>query len=135
MTMSHRLVFLALLFLFGCVSSGEDYEIARKVGKYLDATGVVPFNAREADRTRAGRIVYVGPGINGSPHFTFYEVTYREDMQKLKGAAEEALEKIPEAKRITLHFMERQVFHQSADGSASRGRENEIETIVVKSKQ
>ncbi|MDP1653429.1 MAG: hypothetical protein Q8L56_11985 [Rhodocyclaceae bacterium] len=124
-------VLLTFTFLFGCVSSYEDSELASKVGRFLGATEVVPLDAREADKSGSGRIVYVGPGTNGSPHFTYYEVTTLEDMQKLKRAAEKALEQIPEAKKITLHFMEKQVVHRSPDGSSYRGREKEIETIVV----
>ena len=127
-------VFVALLIvglLAACVSSGEDYAVAAAVGKYLDATGVVPTDTREADRTHKGKIVYFGPGRNGSPHFTYYEITDPDDMQKLKGAAEIALQEVPTARKITLHFMEKQVFHQSANGSGSRGREREIKTIVV----
>lgn len=121
----------ALSLLLGCVSSGEDYENARRVGAYLDAAGVVPLSNREADRTRSGKIVYVAPGVNGSPHFTYYEVTAQEDMQKLKVAAEEAIKNEPSVKKITLHFIERQVWHQSESGAGYRGKENEINTIVV----
>lgn len=128
---SRIVILLTLAFLLGCASSHEDYEIASKVGKYLDGTGVVPLDTRIADKIHSGKIVYVGPGINGCPHFTYYEVTSQEDMQKLKRAAEEALKQIPEAKKITLHLMERQVFHQSPDGSGYRGKEKEIETIVI----
>jgi hypothetical protein len=127
-------VFFALLIvglLAACVSSGEDYAVAAAVGKYLDATGVVPADTREADRTHKGKIVYFGPGRNGSPHFTYYEITDPDDMQKLKRAAEIALKEVPTARKITLHFLEKQVFHQLANGSGSRGREREVETIVV----
>jgi len=130
-----RIIISILLFLVcisGCASSAEDYETARKVGKYLRETGVIPYDTREADRTHVGKIVYVGPGINNSPHFTFYEVTSPNDWQKLKKAAEVALENIPEANKITLHFKEKQVFHQSKGGGGMRGREKEIKTIVVK---
>jgi hypothetical protein len=128
---SRIVILLALAFLFGCSSSQEDYVIASRVGTYLGGTGVIPLDTREADRAHSGKIVYVGPGINGSPHFTYYEVTSRDDMQKLKSAAEQALRQIPEAKKITLRFMERQVFHQSSDGSGYRGKEKEIEAIVI----
>lgn len=129
-----RLFIVALmsLLLAACVSSEEDYAIAAAVGKYLDATGVVSLDNREADRTRSGKIVYFAPGINGSPHFTYYEVTDPADMEKLKKAAEMALREVPSAQKITLHFMEKQVFHQSANGSGYRGHEREIKKIVVK---
>lgn len=125
------LVLSILAFLFGCVSSYEDSETAKKVGQYLNATGVVPKDTRETYRTHVGKIVYVGPGVNGSPHFVYYEVTSPEDMQKLKRAAEEALVNIPEANKITLHFKEREVWHESGGGGGHRGKEREIETIVV----
>jgi hypothetical protein len=128
-----RLVaFFVSMLLLGCVSSAEDSEIASEVGKYLNATNVVPLNTSEAYRTHSGKIVYVGPGTNGSPHFTYYEVTDLDDIQKLKGAAKEAVAKVSSAKQITLHFMEKEVFHQLPSGSGSRGREKEIATVVVK---
>ena len=128
-----RLFFVFLIFgtIAACVSSGEDYEVAASVGKYLNATGVVPADTREADRTHNGKIVYVAPGRNGAPYFIYYEVTDAAEMQKLKRAAELALKEVPRVRMITLHFMEKQVFHQSANGSGSRGRERELETIVV----
>lgn len=127
-----RLLIVSLVspLLAACVSSSEDYVIAAAVGKYLDATGVVPSDTREADRTHSGTIVYFSPGIK-SPHFTYYEVTDSADMLKLKAAAEAALKDVPAARKITLHFMEKQVFHQSKDGSGYRGHEKEIKTIVV----
>lgn len=127
--------FLLMFFVFtlsSCVSSGEDRELASKVGKYLNTAMVVPLDYRLADKTHSGKIVYVSPGINGSPHFRYYEVTAKDEMQRLKKAAENALKHIPEAKKITLHFMEKQVIHQTEDSLISRGREHEIETIVVK---
>jgi len=124
-------ILLILACLCGCVSSGVDYETAKKVGKYLNATGVVPKDTRVAYKTHVGKIVYVGPGVNRSPHFVYYEVTSPEDMQRLKRAAEEALVNIPEANKITLHFKEREVWHESGGGGGYRGREKEIETIVV----
>ena len=127
-------ILLILACLCGCVSSYEDSETAGKVGKYLNETGVVPKDTSEADRTHSGKIVYVGPGVNNSPHYTYYEVTSPEDIQKLKRAAEEALVNIPEANKITLHFMEKQVFHGSGGGGGYRGKEKEIETIVVERK-
>jgi hypothetical protein len=128
----YLVVVLALIPLIGCVSSAQDSERAARVGRYLDAAGVIPIEeARDADKTHSGKIVYVGPGINGSPHFTYYEVTSPEDMQKLKVAAEDALRHIPDVNRITLHFMEKQVIHQSQGGGLSRGREKEINTVVV----
>jgi hypothetical protein len=131
--MIRRLVIpLAFVFLVGCTSSGEDYQLAAEVGKQLGATGVVPLDTQGADKTHSGKIVYVGPGVNGSPHFTYYEVTDPKDMQKLKAAAEVAAKEIPAVRKITLHFMEKQVFHQQLDGSGYRGREKEIETIVVR---
>lgn len=130
--MYHYLVFFFVLTLSACVSSGEDREVASKVGKYLDTAAVVPLNARLVDRTHSGKIVYVAPGINGSPHFTYYEVTSKDEMERLKKAAKRALQNIPQAKKITLHFMEKQVIHKSADGWSWRGNEKEIETIVVK---
>jgi hypothetical protein len=128
-----RLLFAFLIvgFLAACVPSGEDYAVASAVGKYLDATGVVPADTRDADRTHKGKIVYFAPGTNGAPHFTYYEITDPADMQKLKRAAEKALKEVPKAHKVTLHFMEKQVFRQSADGSGSRGHEREIEKIVV----
>lgn len=120
------------LFLSACVSSGEDYALAATVVKYLDATGVTPSANREADRTHSGKIVYFAPGINGSPHFTYYEVTDPADMQKLKTAAETALKEVPAARKITLHFMEKQVLHLSANGSGYRGHEREIKKIEVR---
>jgi hypothetical protein len=119
------------LFLSACVSSGEDYAVAAAVVKYLDATGVIPSANREADRTHSGKIVYFAPGINGSPHFTYYEVTDPADMQKLKTAAETALKEVPAARKVTLHFMEKQVLHLSANGAGYRGHEKEIKKIVV----
>lgn len=131
--MIRRLVIsLVSVLLLGCVSSAEDSELAGRVGKYLDAAGVIPSDTRNADRTHSGKIVYVGPGVNGSPHFTYYEVTDLKDMRKLKEAAEIAAKEIPAVRKITLHFMEKQVFHQQPDGSGFRGREKEIETIVVR---
>lgn len=132
-----RLLFAFLIvgLLAACVSSGEDYAVAAAVGKHLDATGVVPADTREADKTHKGKIVYFAPGRNGAPHFTYYEITDPADMQKLKRAAEIALNEVPTARKITLHFMEKQVIHQSANGSGSRGHEREIETIVVERKQ
>ncbi|MBI5556672.1 MAG: hypothetical protein HY885_03470 [Deltaproteobacteria bacterium] len=127
-------ILLIITFLSGCISSYEDSETAKKVGQCLNETGVVPKDTREADRTHFGKIVYVGPGVNNSPHFTFYEVTSPEDIQKLKHAAEEALLSIPEANKITLHFMEKQVFHETGNGGGFRGKEKEIEKIVVKRK-
>jgi hypothetical protein len=129
------LTFLAIGLLAACVSSGEDYAVAAAVGKHLNATGVVPTDTREADRTHKGKIVYFAPGSNGAPHFTYYEITDPADIQKLKAAAEIALTKVPKARKITLHFMEKQVFRQSADGSGSRGHETEIEKIVLERKQ
>ena len=123
--------FLIVGLLAACVSSGEDYAIAAAVGKYLNATGVVPADTGDADRTHKGKIVYFAPGRNGAPHFTYYEITDPNDMQKLKKAAETALKEVPAVRKITLHFMEKQVFNQSANGSGSRGRERELETIVV----
>jgi hypothetical protein len=114
------------------VSSAEDYATAKEIGKFLDATGVVPRDIREADRTHKGKIVYFAPGRNGEPHFTFYEVTDPGDMEKLRNAAEQALGEVPAARKISLHFMEKQVFHESGNGGGYRGRENEIKTIVVK---
>ena len=126
-------VLLTFVFLFGCVSSAEDFEIAHKVAKYLDATGVVPRDdARKTYTTHSGKMVYVGPGINGSPHFTYYEITSPDDMRKLEIAAQEALVGVPEVKKITLHFMEKEVFHQSPSGARSRGHEKEINRIVIK---
>jgi hypothetical protein len=79
---------IAFALLTGCSKpSAQDYEIAAEVGKHLRATGVVPLDTREADRTHSGKIVYFAPGTNGSPHFTYYEVTDAADMQKLKKAA------------------------------------------------
>ena len=131
--MIRRLVFpLVSALLIGCVSSAEDSELAGRVGKYLDSAGVIPSDTRNADRTHSAKIVYVGPGVNGSPHFTYYEVTDPIDIGKLKGAAEIAAKEIPAVRKITLHFMEKQVFHQQPDGSGSRGREKQIETIVVR---
>ncbi|CAG0970086.1 hypothetical protein RHDC4_01222 [Rhodocyclaceae bacterium] len=52
-------------------------------------------------------------------------------MLKLKAAAELALKEVPATRKITLRFMEKQVFHQSKDGSGYRGHENEIKKIVV----
>lgn len=131
--MIRRLVIpLVSALLLGCVSSAEDSELAGRVGKYLDSAGVIPSDTRNADITHSGKIVYVGPGVNGSPHFTYYEVTDPKDIRKLKGAAEIAAKEIPAVRKITLHFMEKQVFHQQPDGSGSRGREKEIETIVVR---
>lgn len=127
----HLCIPLCVALLVGCVSSAEDSELAAKVGTYLDATGVIPKDTREAYKTHSGKIVYVGPGVNGSPHFTYYEVTNPEEMLKLKSAAEAALKELPNVRKITLHFMEKEVIHQHANGSSSRGRENEIETIVV----
>jgi hypothetical protein len=118
------------LLLAACGSSTEDYAIAKAVGNYLEATGVVPLNIREADRTHSGKIVYFAPGVR-SPHFTYYEVTDPADMLKLKAAAEVALKEVPAARKITLRFMEKQVFHQSPNGSGYRGNEKEIKTIVV----
>lgn len=120
--------------LVGCVSSAEDSELAAKVGTYLNATGVIPQDTGDAYKTHSGKIVYVGPGVNGSPHFTYYEVTNPDEMQKLKSAAETALKELPNVQKITLHFMEKEVVRQHSDGSSSRGRENEIETIVVRRK-
>ncbi len=122
---------LALVFLAACVSSGEGYAVAEAVQKYLSATGVVPVDTREAGRTHKGKIVYFAPGRNGSPHFTYYEITEPADMEKLRRAAETALKEVPAARKITMRFMEKQVFHQSAGGAGYRGREREIETIVV----
>ncbi|MHB8988087.1 MAG: hypothetical protein ACYC6S_04820 [Desulfobulbia bacterium] len=130
----HVLALSILAFLFGCVSSSEDLETAKNVAKYLNTTGVIPENTSEAYKTHSGKIVYVGPGIHNSPHFTYYEVTSRDDMQKLKRAAEEALEKIPKANKITLHFVEKEVWHESGGGGGYRGKEKEIETIVVTKK-
>jgi hypothetical protein len=98
----------------------------------LDAAGVIPQDARDDYNTHSGKIVYVGPGVNGSPHFTYYEVTNPDEMQKLKSAAEIALKELPNVQKITLHFMEKEVILQHANGSSSRGRENEIKTIVVR---
>jgi hypothetical protein len=125
------LILLISLCLFGCVSSSEDYETAKKVGVYLKATGVIP-DTREADRTGVGKIYYVGPGVNNSPHFTFYEVTSPEEIVKLENAAKNALSEIPEANKITLHFMEKQVFHKSVNGGRSRGKEKKVKKIVIK---
>ena len=125
---------LCVALLFGCVSSAEDSELAARVGRYLDAAGVIPQDTRDAYHTHSGKIVYVGPGVNGSPHFTYYEVTNPDEMQKLKSAAEIALKELPNVQKITLHFMEKEVIRQRADGSSSRRRENEIETIVVRRK-
>jgi hypothetical protein len=123
---------LASIFLLGCVSSAEDSEIASEVGKYLSATNVVPLDSSEAYRTHRGKIVYVGPGTNGAPHFTYYEVTSADDIQKLTHAAEEAVSKVYGAKKITLHFMEKEVFRQSPNGSGLRGSEKEVATVVIR---
>ena len=125
-------VSLCAALVLGCVSSAEDSELAAKVGTYLAATGVIPQDTREAYKSHSGKIVYVGPGINGSPHFTYYEVTSPEEMRKLKIAAETALRELPNVQKITLHFMEKEVVRQHADGSSSRGHKKEIETIVVR---
>ena len=125
------LALLVLVFLASCVSSHQDFETAKKVGEYLDATGIIPENTGAADKTHSGKIVYVAPGVHRGPHFTYYEVTARGDILKLKRAAEEALEKVPEVNNITLHFMEKQVWHELANGGGYRGKEKEIETIVV----
>ena len=132
----HTLIaFLFIGLLSACVSSAEDHDVAAAVAKYLSETGVVPTDTREADATHKGKIVYFAPGINGSPHFTYYEITDPADMHKLQQAAEEALKAVPKANKITLHFKEKQVFHQSSpNGAGSRGREKEIETIVVERK-
>lgn len=132
-----RIVILILLnipLFSGCISTYEDSETAKKVGKYLNGTGVVPKDFRKADKTHSGKIVYIGPGVNNSPHFTFYEVTSPDDIKKLRLAAEEALKNIPETNKITLHFMEKQVFHESTNGGGYRGKEKEIKKIVVKRK-
>ena len=119
---------LLLVFsLSGCVSSGEDYQIAEKVGDYLDAADVIPDDTREANAGRAGRIVYVGPGRNGNPHFTYYEVTPPQDIARVESAARLAVDRVPGAKSVTLHFVERQVFHGGV-----RGHENEVRRIVVR---
>lgn len=118
--------------LLGCVSSGDDYRIAAEVEHYLSVTGVVPEDTREADQTHKGRIVYVGPGRKGNPHFTYYEVTSPEQIALLEAAAKTALLHIPDANTITLRFMEKQVFHASANGGGYRGREKEIRKIVVR---
>ena len=123
---------LCAALLLGCVSSAEDSELAAEVGTYLNATGIIPQDTRDAYNRHSGKIVYVGPGVNGSPHFTYYEVTSPEEMRQLEIAAEAALKKLPNVRKITLHFMEKEVIRQHADGSSSRGRENEIATIVVR---
>lgn len=122
------------LFLAGCMPSAEDSEIARKVGKYLDAVGVIPEDTSTAYKTHVGKIVYVGPGTKGRPHFTYYEVTSPEDIKKLKAAAEIAIKEVPEVNKIYLHFMEKEVFHSSGNGGGYRGREKEIERVVVERK-
>jgi hypothetical protein len=128
-------LFVAIaLFLSGCGENAVDNEISRKVGKYLDATGVVPDDTSTAYKSHVGKIVYVGPGTKGRPHFTYYEVTSPEDIQKLKAAAEMAIKEIPEANKIYLHFMEKEVFHSSGNGGGYRGREKEIQTVVVERK-
>jgi len=128
--------FLTVGLLSACVPSGEDYEVAAAVAKYLDATGVVPADTREADKTHKGKTVYFAPGIQGAPHFTYYEITTPADMQKLRLAAEAALKNVPKANKITLHFMEKEVFHQSSpNGGGSRGSETEIEKIVIERKR
>ena len=124
-------LFLSLAML-GCVSSGEDYQVSADVGHYLAATHVVPEDTGEADRTHRGRIVYAGPGVNGNPHFTYYEVTSPHDMALLKEAAQLALQHVPAAKSVTLHFMERQVFHTSTNGGGFRGKERELLKVVIR---
>jgi hypothetical protein len=130
MNLAGFFVVIALL-LTGCSENAEDNEISRKVGHYLDATGVIPKDTGEANKTHVGKIVFVSPGTKGRPHFIYYEVTDEKDMQKLKVAAEEALQHVPEANIITLHFMEKQVFHHSSGGGGHRGMENEINKIAV----
>lgn len=127
----HLYIPLLVTALVGCVSSAEDSELAARVGKYLDAAGVLPQDTQDAYKTHSGKIVYVGPGVNGSPHFTYYEVTDPEDIRKLKSAAETALRELPSARKITLHFKEKEVIRQETNGSSSRGKEREIETVVV----
>jgi len=128
-----RLLLASLIIglLAACAPSGKDHAVAAEVGRHLRETGVVPVDTTEADRTHNGKIVYFAPGRNGAPHFIYYEITDPADMQKLRKAAETALKEVPTARKITLHFMEKQVFHQSPNGSGSRGREKEIVTIVV----
>jgi hypothetical protein len=124
--------FIAIaLLLTGCSENAEDNEIAKKVGWYLDAAEIIPKDTGEAYKTHVGKIVFVSPGTKGRPHFIYYEVTAEKDMQKLKEGAEEALTHVPEANIITLHFMEKQVFHHSSGGGGHRGMENEINKIVV----
>jgi hypothetical protein len=122
------------LLLTGCSENAEDNEISRKVGQYLDTAGIIPKDTGEAYKTHVGRIVFVSPGTQGRPHFIYYEVTAEKDMQKIKVAAEEALKHVPEANIITLHFMEKQVFHHSSGCGGHRGMENEINKIVVERK-
>src|SRR5690606_33765253 len=122
------LTVLLSFLLLGCVSSGDDHQVAAQVGQVLAATGVVPHDTREADRTHNGRIVYVGPGVNGNPHFTYYQVTSVREMQLLESAAQTALRRVPAANSVTLHFMERQVFRSGG----SRGEEKEVRKIVIR---
>ena len=124
-------ILLISTIVLGC-ESAESTETARKVGAYLNATGVIPPDNKDAYTTHVGKIVYVGPGINGYPHFTYYEVTAEADMEKLELAAEESLKHVPEAKKITLHFMEKQVLQQLSGGGVRRGSEKEIRKIFVK---
>lgn len=135
---ARHLIWLLLLapfaFLAYCathIPGGPDVDVANQVGDYI-ASGYGQFaNRGDVERTGQGKIYYASPGSSRTPTIIIYEVTAPSEVIRIEALAREALQVIPDANGVDLHFHERQNLTLLPGGGSSRGWETPFKKVRI----
>ena len=124
------LLVVALVLWSLRIPAGHDVKTSSAVARALSQAYGKFVPEDQARRDGRGAVLYAKPVGGFGTDITIYEVTDPNEIRLVERAASQALDAVPAARGITLHFLREQVWQRTAGGQ-QRGDEVELKTTVL----